>query len=66
MKLITHTNPKMIIADEGKRIRAVNDNWYIEDETGEEHSPKYSTVIFVPDTFTEAQMNEFYIEEDIF
>ena len=66
MKLITYTNPKMIIADEGKKIRAKDDTWYIEDETGVEHSPKYSTVIFVPKSFTEAQMNAFYIEEDIY
>ena len=38
------------------------------DENGQEvpeHLPYYSTTIFVPDSFTEEQMNELYIEENI-
>lgn len=70
MKLIKHTKPAMIIADEGKQIKSVNDVYIKEyvDEKGNlipEHFPHYSTVIFVPSTFTEEQMNELYIEEDI-
>ena len=70
MQLINHTQPKMIISSEGKMIRSVNDV-YIPEHTNEEGSlipekkPYYSTTIFVPDTFTEEQMNELYVEEEI-
>lgn len=64
------TQPKMIVADKGKHIRGVNDVYVPEhtDEEGntvEEHFPYYTTVIFVPDSYTEAQMNEDYVEENI-
>ncbi len=65
MNLFSYTKPKMIVADEGKHVREVNDVYYVDAETGEEHFPYYSTTIFVPDTFTEEQMNELYVEEDI-
>jgi hypothetical protein len=70
MKLFNYTKPKMIVADEGKHIRDKNDVYkeaHI-DEYGvlvPEHKPYYSTTIFVPDTFTEEQMNELYVEEEI-
>lgn len=70
MKLFNYTKPKMIVADEGKMIRGINDVYVPEhiDEEGNvvpEHFPYYSTTIFVPDTFTEEQMNELYIEEEV-
>lgn len=65
MKLFTYTKPKMIVADEGKQIRSVDDVYYVDEETGEEHFPHYSTTIFVPDMFTEEMMNELYVEEEI-
>jgi hypothetical protein len=70
MKLFSYTKPKMIVADEGKHIRGINDVYVAEytDENGElvpEHIPYYSTTIFVPDTFTEEQMYELYIEEGL-
>lgn len=71
MQLIKHTRPKMIISDEGKWIRDVNDVYvaeHIDEQTGElipEKIPHYSTTIFVPDDFTEEQMNELYVEETI-
>lgn len=68
MKLINYTNPALIIADEGKRIRSKNDEYKEEyiDENGnkiEEHFPYYSTLVFVPNDFTEEKMNELYVEE---
>ena len=69
MQLIYWTKPKMIISDEGKWIRDVNDVYvaeHIDEQTGElipEKIPYYSTTIFVPDDFTEEQMNELYVEE---
>ena len=71
MQLINWTKPKMIISDEGKWIRDVNDVYvaeHIDEQTGElipEKIPHYSTTIFVPDDFTEEQMNELYVEETI-
>ena len=68
MKLFNYTRPKMIVADEGKQIREINDVYVAEyvDEEGNvvpEHTPYYSTTIFVPDSFTEKQMNKLYVEE---
>ena len=71
MTLFSYTKPKMIISDEGKWIRDVNDVYvaeHIDEQTGElipEKIPYYSTTIFVPDDFTEEQMNELYVEETI-
>jgi hypothetical protein len=70
MILFDYTQPKMIVAEKGKHIREVNDIYVAEhtDEEGNlvpEHYPHYSTTIFVPNSFTEDQMNELYIEEDI-
>lgn len=69
MKLLSYTNPAMIIAEEGKQIRDKNDVYkeaYIDDQGHniDEHFPHYSTVIFVPNNFTENEMKELYIEEN--
>ena len=70
MQLFDYTRPKMIVADKGKHIRAINDVYVPEytDEEGNivpEHFPYYSTTVFIPDDFTEEQMYELYIEEPI-
>lgn len=70
MQLIEHTRPKMIISEVGKMIRSVDDIYVAEhyDEEGNlipEKFPYYSTTIFVPDNFTEEQMNELYVEEEV-
>lgn len=70
MTYFNYTKPKMIVADEGKHIRQVDDLYkeaYIDEQGNEipEHTPHYSTIIFVPDSFTEEQMNELYVEENI-
>ena len=70
MTLFSYTKPKMIVADEGKHIRDKQDVYIPEhkDKDGNiipEHFPNYSTTIFVPDNFTEEQMNELYVEETI-
>lgn len=70
MLYFSYTKPKMIVAENGKQIRQKDDIYkeaYI-DENGQEvpeHLPYYSTTIFVPDSFTEEQMNELYVEENI-
>ena len=71
MQLINWTKPKMIVSSEGKMIRSKNDIYSPAKYDGQdnlvepEHKPYYCTTIFVPDDFTEEQMNELYIEEDI-
>lgn len=69
MKLIID-NPKKIIATEGYHIRSIDDVYTPEttDEEGNvipEHIPYYATEIYVPNSFTEEQMNNLYIEEKI-
>jgi hypothetical protein len=70
MILFDYTKPKMIVAEKGKHIRGINDVYVAEhkDEEGNivpEYIPQYATTIFVPDSFTEEQMNELYVEEEI-
>ena len=70
MKFFNYTKPKMIVADEGKQIREKNDVYVAEytDEEGNlvpEHFPYYTTTVFVPDSYTEEQVNENYVEEVI-
>ena len=70
MQLFTYTKPKMIVSDERKHIRDVNDVYVAEhyDEEGNlvpEHIPYYSTTIFVPDSFTVETMNDLYVEEEL-
>lgn len=70
MELIRDKNLTKIVASKGKRIREISDVYVAEkineDGTKEHaHEPKFASVIYVPSTFTEEQMNELYIEEDI-
>ena len=65
MLFFSYTEPKMIVAEKGKHIRSKDDVYTKNEETGEEHIPYYTTTIFVPNDFTEEEMNELYIEEDI-
>lgn len=70
MIFFSYTTPRMIVAEEGKHIRAKNDVYEAEhyDEEGNlipEHIPHYSTTIFVPDMYTEEMANEDYVEENI-
>lgn len=70
MKFFNYTKPKMIVADEGKQIREKNDVYVPEhtDEEGNivpEHFLYYTTTIFTPNSYTEEQMNQDYIEENI-
>ena len=65
MKLFTYTKPKMIVADEGKQIRDINDVYTPATETEEEHKPYYTSVIFLADNFEDSKLNELYVEEDM-
>lgn len=70
MTLFNYTQPCMIVADRGKHIRLKSDVYVPEhvDEEGNvvpEHFPYYATTIFVPISFTEKDMEEEYVEENI-
>lgn len=64
MKYIGYTKPKLLIADEGKHIRSIDDVPR-EDENGNKIEPYYTSVIFLADNFDESKLNELYVEEEI-
>ena len=57
-------NKKILIADEGKHIRSIDDVPR-EDENGNKIEPYYTSIIFLADNFDDSKLNELYIEEDI-
>lgn len=68
MQVILHTNPAMAIASKGKKLRDVNDVYkeaYVDEEGNEveEHFPHYTDVIFIPNSLTEEEVKELYVEE---
>ena len=70
MTLFTYTKPKMIVADEGKQIRSIDDVYVPEhyDEEGNlipQKKPYYTSVIFLADNFDDSKLNELYVEEKI-
>ena len=72
MQLITYTQPHLLIADEGKHIRSIDDVYtpeHIDEKTGEmipEHFPYYATTIFPAIQLdTIEKILEVYIEEEI-
>lgn len=71
MQFISHTIPKLLIAEEGKKIRGINDVYTPAkyDEQGNiiepEHIPYYSTLIFLGSQIeTLEQCKELYVEEE--
>ncbi len=70
MKLVKEKNMNILIADENKHIRDVNDTYKekTQDNEGniiEEHIPYYSTKIYLPLDITEEDISKLYVEEDI-
>ena len=71
MELITRTKPKLLIADEGKLLRDINDVYVAEhyDEEGNlvpQKKPYYSSVIFLGEQINSLEeCKELYIEEEI-
>ena len=71
MEIRTYGAKKILIADEGKHIRSIDDVYIPAkyNEQGEliepEHLPYYTSVIFLADNFDESKLNELYIEEEI-
>lgn len=65
MEIRTYGKKKILIADENKQIRDINDVYVPATETEEEHKPYYTSVIFLADNFEDSKLNELYVEEDI-
>lgn len=65
MEIRKYANKKVLIADENKQIRDINDVYVPATETEEEHKPYYASIIFLADNFDDNKLNELYIEEEI-
>ena len=65
MEIRKYGAKKILIADENKQIRDINDVYIPATETEEEHKPYYASIIFLADNFDDSKLNELYIEEDI-
>ncbi len=70
MRLIKKGRLRVLIADEGKHIRAINDVYEPEhyDEDGElvpEHFPYYATTIYLGKQVKEEDIDKLYVEEPI-
>ena len=65
MEIRKYGEKKILIADENKHIRDVNDVYIPATETEEEHNPYYASIIFLADNFDDSKLNELYIEEEL-
>lgn len=63
MEIRRYENKKVLIANENKRIRSIEDVYSADDET--EHIPYYTSIIFLADNFDDSKLNELYVEENI-
>lgn len=72
MQAILYSKPKLLIAEQGKMIRDINDVYVPEkrNEQGDiiqvEHKPYYSTVIFLGEQINSLEECEkLYVEEEV-
>lgn len=65
MEIRNYGKKKILIADENKHIRDINDVYKAATETEQEHKPYYATIIFLADNFDDSKLNDLYVEEDI-
>lgn len=63
MEIRKYGYKKILIADENKQIRNINDVYKTDGEI--EHIPYYSSIIFLADNFDDSKLNELYVEENI-
>ena len=68
MRIIEENGLRKLIADEGKKIRSIDDIYapsYIDEEGNEvpENIPYYTNIIYLGKNFDESKLNELYIEE---
>lgn len=70
MEIRKYGKKKILIADENKQIRDINDIYEEEhyDEEGNlipQKNPYYTSIIFLADNFDDSKLNELYVEEEI-
>lgn len=65
MEIRRYGKERVLIAENNKGIRAIDDVYTPATEENEEHFPYYSSVIFLADNFEEDKLNELYVEEDM-
>ena len=65
MEIRKYGNKKILIADNNKHMRDINDVYVPATETEEEHKPYYASIIFLADNFDDSKLNELYVEEEI-
>lgn len=68
MQVITRGDLRLLLSDEGKHIRTINDVYVPEhtDEDGNiipEHFPDYAEMIFLGKQVDETKLDELYVEE---
>ena len=64
MEIRKYGEKKILIADENKHIRSIEDVTR-EDENGNKIEPYYASIIFLADNFDDSKLNELYVEEEI-
>ena len=64
MEIRKYGSKKILIADENKHIRSIDDVSR-EDENGNNIDPYYASIIFLADNFDDSKLNELYVEEEI-
>ena len=69
MEIIKRSDLRLLLADEGKHIRDINDVYepeHIDSETGElvpEHFPYYAEMIFLAEQIKDEDVPNLYVEE---
>ena len=64
MEIRKYGNKKILIADENKKIRSIDDLGFT-DEQDNKIEPYYASILFLADNFDESKLNELYVEEPI-
>ena len=70
MEIRTYGAKKILIADENKHIRDINDiyeeeHYDKEDNIKQQKKPYYTSIIFLADNFEDSKLNELYVEEEM-
>lgn len=69
MQIIKRGDLRLLLSDEDKHIRSIDDVYvpeHVDEETGEtipEHFPEYAEMIFLGIQVDEAKIDELYVEE---
>ena len=65
MQFINHTTPKLLIADQGYKLRDINDverDEELDDGTINHIMPYYSDMVFIADGVSEEEARALYVE----